>query len=161
MFFDVALASGPKPPPRKELKHSKVCGKGGGAVFSFSFSVGSKVSRAWGVPRCGGVLKGHWGVLFFLGVAGRKVLRPWCWLVDHSWIHSSNFLLTFWQNRSAKLKKGSEVNVYIYNIYIYHYTSTICRWRENGKEIKDMFQKTAPSDWFETVSHRSKLFSSK
>ena len=30
----------------KELKHSKVRGKGGGAVFSFSFSVGSKVSRA-------------------------------------------------------------------------------------------------------------------
>ena len=75
-------------------------------------------------------------------------------------------------------------NIYIYNyIYIYHiiYIYTvyiriyqdiypfICKWRErererereSGKEIKDMFQKTAPSDWFEAVWNRSKLLSSK
>ena len=65
--------------------------------------------------------------------------------------------------------------IYIYHIYIYIYTVYIRiyqdiyihlyangeRERESGKEIKDMFQKTAPSDWFEAVSNRSKLLSSK
>ena len=68
----------------KNAKNKKVRQKRGGTVsFKFVFSLFRvlrilKVSRAWGLPRRGGVPKGHWGMFSFLGlgVAGKETLRP-------------------------------------------------------------------------------------